>query len=599
MARAVGLDIGSHAVKVVELSGGAKSFRIQRVAIRPIPTADELAIAPTTDEDEEELGTPRERAIVEILRDTFKTLALPKEDTCASFPSRETVFRELTVPFTEADQIRKVVKYEAENHLHSHSVDDVIVNWVKTGETKGGSRLTIFASPKMDLAQHIALMRRAGVDPAAVDLDVTAVFTCLDAAGIFERYPNAVVLDVGAATSNLLMVVNGQPRVMRSFRLGVGDLERTVGQDLDVPAPDARHAVAAHHGPRKDDLFAPAEPLDGDVPETEMTARELTTAVVRDGRGSFVAKLHREVLRTLSAVRTEHPPETVLLVGGGSLIPTVADDLSTRFGLPVEPIDLLQFVDCKDPGGDPQYVGAAIAPAVGSALRLLGRDPLNIELLREEFAPRNTFDVLKTALATLLTLGFVLLGIQTLKTKQELAAARVEYADRAQVVRHMTRQAEIKYLRGVEAEDRVVAEKKTDRWLKSLGNSPERILRMRSRLRQRHIKLAGDLGLAKNIPRLPSATKVMVEVYKALSAEPRDTFGYFKILKMKITESILNFDIVLDTLEDAERAAMLLRKNAYLRSRAADPTDFVGVRGFSKHEGRHKQSFEIKFRKED
>ena len=45
-------------------------------------------------------------------------------------------FRDVAVPFRADDQIEKVVRFEAENHLHGRAIEDVIVNWVKTGETK-------------------------------------------------------------------------------------------------------------------------------------------------------------------------------------------------------------------------------------------------------------------------------------------------------------------------------------------------------------------------------------------------------------------------------------------------------------------------------
>ena len=41
MARAIGVDIGDHTIKVVELGGSARSFKVQRVAIRPVPEDDE------------------------------------------------------------------------------------------------------------------------------------------------------------------------------------------------------------------------------------------------------------------------------------------------------------------------------------------------------------------------------------------------------------------------------------------------------------------------------------------------------------------------------------------------------------------------------
>src|SRR5262245_34534795 len=164
MARAVGLDIGSRTIKVVELSGSPKAFKIQRLAIREVPRPPE---APPKEGEEAFDATT---ATAQVVREIFDTLKLPKEDVCAVFDSGKTMSREIVVPFLEPEKIRKVVKFEAEHHLHSQSVDEVVVNWIKTGETKEGSRLTIFASSKEELVERLAVLRLAGIEPASIDL---------------------------------------------------------------------------------------------------------------------------------------------------------------------------------------------------------------------------------------------------------------------------------------------------------------------------------------------------------------------------------------------------------------------------------------------
>src|SRR5262245_61508869 len=126
MPRAVGLDIGSRTLKLVELSGSAKAFKVQKVEVRPVP---------------EGTGDEADDALAAMIRGLFKEAHLPKDDVCVAFDAGSTIFREITVPFQTDDQIEKVVRFEAENHLHGRAIEDVVVNWVKTGETKEGSQL--------------------------------------------------------------------------------------------------------------------------------------------------------------------------------------------------------------------------------------------------------------------------------------------------------------------------------------------------------------------------------------------------------------------------------------------------------------------------
>ena len=585
MARAIGLDIGGRTVKVVELSGTGKSFKIQRLAIReieaPEPPAPEEEEAPEAaiiqtddevqvpeDEPEEEEFVEVENPVVGILKDLFKKLQLPKEDTCASFPSGITIFREITVPFFEEDQIRKVVRFEAENHLHSHAIEDVVVNWIKTGETKDGSRLTIFASPKLHLAERIGVMRRAGIDAASVDLDSTALYTALDAGGVFEEQPNVIVIDVGATTTNLMLVVDGRPRMMRSFLLGVGNLESTLDLELGVGATESRQAAIAAGG-EAEDLFVPAaqlEPENPEAPETEKSLTQLKTDVVADGRHEFVTKLYREAYRSLMSVSTDAPPEKILLAGGGSLLPGVPESLSERFGLPVEPLDLFDHIECKDKGPDPRYAAVSIGPAVGCALRMLGRNPLGVELLQDEFAPRNMFEVIRTALATTVTLLFLVLGVHTYATKQKLTAEKIKYNYRLGAVHAMFKDAESAYQEDIMKKKPSDAQRITVAYMNGLPKDANRINSMRSMLLRRHRELQKKLGIEGDVPELRSALEVAKEIYAALSIPKREDLGeWFQIRKMDIGLRRVTMELIVSDRNIGDKVRDLLQNSAYLK----------------------------------
>jgi type IV pilus assembly protein PilM len=610
MARAIGLDIGARFVKVVELVGGPRSFRVQRVAVREIPgtgpkreqetdLTEDLVI-----EREDEIVEPpedeptREDHISEMIGEIFGSLHLPREDVCAAFDSGVTVFREITVPFFEEDQIRKVVRFEAENHLHSYAIDDVVVNWMKTGETKDGSRLTIFASPKQHLAEHIAVMRRARVDPASVDLDSTSLFTALDSSGVVADNPNCIIMDVGASSTTLILLVDGKPRVVRSFRLGIGSLEAHVGEELGVSVAEGREQTLRPLGPSPEDLLVPAAELSPAAGETKKTLAQLETSVVTDQRTNFVRKLHRESIRSLASVSTDSPPDRILLVGGGSLVPGMAAALSERFGLPVEPLDLLEHVDCKDPGADPTFTGASIGPAIGCGLRMLGHNPLGIELLQDEFAPRNVFEVVRTTLATAITLLFLLIGVYTFSLKEQLKAERYKFDDKVRVARHMTRKAEAAWLwardKNTPTED--IATKAAERWLGGLPQNENRIKTMYSRLISRHGDMSRMLGIT-DIKQPPSAVERMFELYKALSSVKRDKLGtYFQIQELVIQERRATVRIIVDDSTVFDEVRRLFSTSPYFRKMADDPSKVVepGAQQ-TLPSGRLKQSFQFKF----
>lgn len=594
MARAIGLDIGADSIKVVELAGSAKAPKVQRLAIREVPAR------PLDDPDYN-----HDDAVAKTIKAVFDELKLPKDDVCASFDSGVTVFREITVPFFEDDQIRKVIRFEAENHLHNHSIDDVVVNWIKTGETRDGSRVMIFASPKVDLTNRLALLRKAGVRPASVDLDTTALYTSMDTLGYFEEAPNAIVLDIGSNTTNLLMISEGKPRVMRSFLLGSGAVEQALSAELGVSREETRRRMleGAHVG--GGDLIAVASDLAED--DTEKSLGTLQKDAVADRRDMFVRKLHQEAIRSLLSVRSDSPPDRILLLGGGSLLSDLPDQLSESFGLPVQRVDLTERIECKDAGVSREFTGAAIGSAVGCGLRMMGRNPLGVELLKDEFLPTNTFDVIKTPLCiAVTTLFLVMLGLTMIEQRKE-KAARAEFGNWAWNAKRMLQNVEPKYQQIVKKKSYTQgagrapegeAVRITRRWMDKAKGSPNEVTRIRTLLMQRHKELRDTLGLAKDIKPLPSALQGWHEIYKAFDEIPREELGdWFQIEQFELSESSFRCKIVLSESAVQDKIKRALENCAFLKDNARDPRKVVEPGGEQRlSDNRVRVEYTVKFK---
>src|SRR5687768_12639451 len=114
MAKGVGLDIGGYEVKVVELDGSYKKPRLAKVSI---------------DRAETSAGDDEASRAAETLH-VLKDAGIARENVCLAFPCREAVLRTITVPFTGEENIRKVIKFEVEGSIHSHNVDDMVVDFL-------------------------------------------------------------------------------------------------------------------------------------------------------------------------------------------------------------------------------------------------------------------------------------------------------------------------------------------------------------------------------------------------------------------------------------------------------------------------------------
>jgi hypothetical protein len=161
--------------------------------------------------------------------------------------------------------------------------------------------------------------------------------------------------------------------------------------------------------------------------------------------------------------------------------------------------------------------------------------------------------------------------------------------------------AERKYLTQVDHKDDATSEKQALAWVRAQPFDHLRISKLRTHLIARHRKLQSDLGMAKEIPEVPSATRVMFEIYKALSSVSRDELGeHFSIDKMDISERRCSFTIVTSDTNDYDEVKALISKNEYLRTRAKNPQQMLEAQSRQQtKEGYASTPFDIKFKEQE
>ena len=113
-----------------------------------------------------------ERLQEELAR-LFQEQGFKKEMIVASIPSSKAFIREITLPLSQPNKIEKIIKYQMEPYLPC-PVEEVLVDFLLPGAD--GSVLT-FGVEKKYLAEHLALLAGAGIEPDTVTLDDIALFS--------------------------------------------------------------------------------------------------------------------------------------------------------------------------------------------------------------------------------------------------------------------------------------------------------------------------------------------------------------------------------------------------------------------------------------
>ena len=548
MAKAIGLDIGTRSVKLVELNGSAKKHRLSRFVSKDVGV----------------LG-----GVVETVGEVLEEAGVKKDAVVVALDSKGVVTREILVPFLEPDQIRRVLKFESEAHLHSHAIESVVVDYLKVGEIQDQAKILIFAAPKASVQARLDLLRPHGVDPMHVDLDIAALYNATRSTGVFEEHPNCLILDIGATTTVFLSVKDKEVRACRSLRTGSESITQVISRDLAVDKDSARSRVEdGDRSGQKDDLLAPI-PFDEDVPDSERTANELETAIVVQRQDDFLQRLYRDTTRSLATTSLDESFSAIFLSGAASLSGGIERRLEERFRKPVVRQKFVEENNKALPAADYERANASMGIAYGAALKLLDYDGLSMEFRREELRYTRKFDMIKVALATTVCLLFVLLFLTWLHTQNLLTNASMEYGF---VAKHL----ENKYYKDTNAQFEATFKDSGEKAprLPAYNDTPFGLLpSIRSRIQKMHRHITDDMGFnVQGIPPIRSALDIWKDISDRLASR-RDELGYLRINEIAIDQKRISFDGQIGNNGNVDLLRVELKKLDYVEEVSLGPVE--------------------------
>ncbi len=428
MVRSIGIDPGDHTVKVVELDGSYRKTRLLRVHAVPLPFVQDVAARAAA------VGAAAEEAIGQGMRG----------DVTVGHPCREAVLRSIELPFKGHDAIRKVIKAEIEGEIHSHVVDDMIVDFHEVGPgTAGGTRVLVASVPKEGLRIQLDALTDSGIEAETVDLDTMALWRAAHWAGAFEAEeddaaaaesaggdPVTAVVDLGARSVKVLLVEGEQLVDMRALRIGDDAVTDEIARRTGMAPDRAREAVRECLSSGRDQVVEVEDALpapaggaatgEGAVP-TPAVLRKVTVACadVEAAQTGFLQRVARELTRYLTACGKSSRIRALWITGGAANAPGMKEMLGEVFGVESKPLDLLSKLNHDLDDDVVADLGPRLAVAIGLALAKFG-GPEGMQLRQEDLVVTRGFERIKFPLAICCLVGWLALFVHGNKRAAEL-----------------------------------------------------------------------------------------------------------------------------------------------------------------------------------
>ncbi len=352
----VGLDIGSHSIKLVEIDDSKKGMILKSFGIVHLPKDTIIE------------GSIKEMEVAATaIKNLLKNLNVKNKNVATSISGFSVIVKKISIAKRNEAALDSSIQEEAEQYIPfdisdvnldyeilKHSDEDVEE---ENGEKENGSDselmdVMLVAAKKDIIEEYESLIHLAGLNPVVMDVDAFALQNAFEA-GAGDISGCYAIINIGAEELGINAIKNGVSMFTRDSSYGGAQISEAIAAQLDVSYEDAEKIK-----------------LGGLELEDKTALEEIFT--------SMVSGWVQETSRALDFLSTTYPDEKIekiFVSGGACKIPDFIKYLEMETGIPVEEMNPFAGLQINEKIFDPKYL-SDIAPqagvAVGLALRSVG-----------------------------------------------------------------------------------------------------------------------------------------------------------------------------------------------------------------------------------
>ncbi len=334
----VGLDIGSHSIKVV--LARERLGRVDLLHFYERPVAD--------------------KGIQELIRSIFREEGLHPDIVVSSVSGNTVSVHYLQIPFSDETKIRQIIPYEVESivpfPLEEMVIDQFILSKSNGTAANNSSSVCVALIRRTALQHHINTLKGAYIDPKVIELESLALYHTF--MQWYKTEDTVALLDSGATRSNLCIVSKGKPRYVRTFNRGGNGITLAIQEALGISFDEAEkkkiatgiiHDGLAGRNEKAEDTPTLSLPLEGGGIKGG-GEREVISAAIKRG----LIPLLVELQQSLHAYEIqENDSITKLYIAGGSArLLNIDKVLNSELGIEVEPLSVPKDIVQRLTGGD-------------------------------------------------------------------------------------------------------------------------------------------------------------------------------------------------------------------------------------------------------
>jgi type IV pilus assembly protein PilM len=352
----IGLDIGSHSIKLVEIEDSKKG--------RVLRNFGAIGLPPNAIVE----GSIKEMEIVSsAVKNLFKHLKIKNKNVASSISGYSVIVKKISISQRSDAELEATIPDEAEQYI-PFDISDVNLDYEvlpsaataregekvdKEGEKEDIMDIMLVAAKKDIVEDYVSLLQLSNLTPVVLDVDAFALQNAFEISAE-ETWGCYAIVNVGAEELGINAIKEGVSIFTRDSSYGGSQITEAIMSKFDVSHEEADRIK-----------------LGGVKMEQDRAAmEEIFTSVV----SGWV----QEIKRALDFLGTTYPDESIekiYVTGGSCRIPGFQKYLEMETDIPVEELNPFASLQISERMFDPKYLGymaPQAAVAVGLALRSVG-----------------------------------------------------------------------------------------------------------------------------------------------------------------------------------------------------------------------------------
>lgn len=347
---AIGLDIGSSYIKVLELAQGKSGrWSLQNFGMKKLPPE---AIV--------DGALMNSNIIVDSIRELVTSHKIRTKEVITSVSGHSVIIKKINLPLMTREELEESIQWEAEQYIpfdiNDVNIDVQILNPV--GDEQGQMEVLLVAAKKDMINDYVAIVQEAGLVPIVMDVDSFAIENCFELNYDLNPNETVVLVNIGASIININVLRGGVTAFTRDITLGGNQYTEEIQKQLNVSYEEAE-----------------ALKIGGDmVRDSQAVVPEEVEAIIRTVSENVATEIQRS-LDFYAATSTEEEISRIFLSGGSAKVPGLLRTIQDKTGLPVEIVNAFRKIEINERDFNIPFlneVAPMAAVAVGLAMRRAG-----------------------------------------------------------------------------------------------------------------------------------------------------------------------------------------------------------------------------------